>query len=218
MATTTFIDNQTTIYAAWLNDVNNAVYNGIFVSPSITATSMICTGTASGTGFTALINNTFTSPGPFGSVTPNTGRFTTLTAASASFTSALPAGSGGTGLTSVGTIGNVLTSNGSAWVSSAPATVRGLGFNGETWRNVSGSRSSGTTYTNTNGYPIMICVSTSNGTNQGVTIVVNGVTVSIQNGGGSGYTQGVMGTAIVPTGATYSATYYGGFPLWTELY
>ena len=78
MASTTFIDNQTVIYAAWLNDVNNAVYNGIFVSPSITATNMICTGTASGTGFTNLITNTFASPAAIGNVTPNLGKFTDL--------------------------------------------------------------------------------------------------------------------------------------------
>lgn len=80
MASTTFIDNQTTIFADWLNDANNVVYNGIFVSPTITATSMVCTGTASGAGFTNLINNVFASPGAIGSATPNTGAFTTLTA------------------------------------------------------------------------------------------------------------------------------------------
>jgi hypothetical protein len=80
MASTTFIDNQTTIYAAWLNDVNSVVYNGTFQSATITATSMVCTGTASGTGFTNLINNTFASPAAIGSATPNTGAFTTLSA------------------------------------------------------------------------------------------------------------------------------------------
>lgn len=80
MASTTFIDNQTTIFADWLNDANNAVYNGVFVSPTITATSMVCTGTASGAGFTNLINNTFASPDPIGTATPNTGAFTTLSA------------------------------------------------------------------------------------------------------------------------------------------
>ena len=35
---------------------------------------------------------------------------------------ALPAGSGGTGLTAPGTSGNILSSNGTAWVSSAPAS------------------------------------------------------------------------------------------------
>jgi hypothetical protein len=80
MASTVFIDNQTTIYAAWLNDVNSAVYDGVFQSSTITATSMVCTGTASGVGFTNLINNTFASPDAIGSATPNTGAFTTLTA------------------------------------------------------------------------------------------------------------------------------------------
>lgn len=86
MASTTFIDNQTTIFADWLNDANNAVYNGIFVSPTITATSMVCTGTASGAGFTNLINNVFSSPGAIGSATPNTGAFTTLSSTSSTTT------------------------------------------------------------------------------------------------------------------------------------
>ena len=115
------------------------------------------------------------------------------------------------------TTGNVLTSNGTTWTSAAPA-VRGLGLGGEVWNDVTGSRASGTTYTNSRGYPIMIVVSTANGTSQSVTIVVGGVTVSTQTGGGSGYTQGVMGTAIVPTGSTYSATFTGSTPKWTELY
>jgi hypothetical protein len=29
MASTTFVDNQTIIYASWLNDVNNLTYNGV---------------------------------------------------------------------------------------------------------------------------------------------------------------------------------------------
>ena len=219
MASTNFVDNSTVIYAAWLNDVNNAVYNGIFAASSISPANLVCNGSVSGTGFTGLVNNTLSSPGAIGSGTPNTGKFTTLQATSLTgLTTPLSVGQGGTGLSAVGTSGNVLTSNGSAWVSSAPAITKGLGYNGETWHNVTSSRSSGTSYTNNNGYPIMICISTSNGTNQGVTIVVGGVTVSAQVGGGSGYTQGVMGTAIVPTGATYSATYYGNSPLWTELY
>lgn len=94
----------------------------------------------------------------------------------------------------------------------------GLGITGEVWNDVTGSRVSGTTYTNDKGYPIMIVVSTANGTSQSVTVVVGGVTVSIQTGGGSGYTQGVMGTAIVPTGSTYSVTFTGSTPRWTELY
>ena len=45
-----------------------------------------------------------------------------VSAGSLTLTTALTAANGGTGLTSAGTSGNVLTSNGSAWVSSAPAS------------------------------------------------------------------------------------------------
>ena len=40
MTTTTFTDNQTVIYAAWLNDVNNAVYNGSFPNGTINPTTV----------------------------------------------------------------------------------------------------------------------------------------------------------------------------------
>lgn len=43
MASTTFTDNQTVIYAAWLNDVNNAVYNGNFPNGVINATTINAT-------------------------------------------------------------------------------------------------------------------------------------------------------------------------------
>jgi hypothetical protein len=117
MASTTFTDNQTVIYAAWLNDVNNAVYNGNFVSPSITATNMICNGTASGAGFTALVNNTLASPTAIGNVTPNTGAFTALTANTVTASTAIAAASGGTGVSSSGAANNILASNGTNWIS-----------------------------------------------------------------------------------------------------
>ncbi|CAB4123402.1 hypothetical protein UFOVP41_52 [uncultured Caudovirales phage] len=230
MASTTFIDQQTVIYAAWLNDVNNAVYNGVFASSTITAASMICTGTASGTGFTNLINNSFSAPGAIGSSTPNTGVFTTLqatgalSAASASFTAALPASSGGTGITSAGTSGNVLTSNGSAWVSSAPAG--GVGKSGTVWNNVTGSRSIGTTYTNNYSYPIQVSAGIAgSGTNATITatFTVNGVvasTNSVTIGNNIGINATMNATAIVPPGATYvlSGTGNSGLSYWSELY
>lgn len=80
MASTTFIDQQTVIYAAWLNDTNNAVYNGIFAATTISPTNIVCNGSVSGTGFTSLVNNVFSSPAPIGNATPNTGAFTTLSA------------------------------------------------------------------------------------------------------------------------------------------
>ena len=46
-----------------------------------------------------------------------------VTGTAGGLSSTLAVGSGGTGLTSPGTSGNILTSNGSAWVSSAPAST-----------------------------------------------------------------------------------------------
>ena len=40
MASTTFIDNQTVIYAAWLNDVNSWTYNGTSISGIINGTTL----------------------------------------------------------------------------------------------------------------------------------------------------------------------------------
>jgi hypothetical protein len=222
MASTTFLDNQTVIYAAWLNDVNNAVYNGIFVSPSITATSMICNGTASGAGFTNLINNTFTAPGPIGSVTPSTGAFTTLSAtgalsaASASFTAALPIASGGTGLTSAGTSGNVLTSNGTVWASSTNLAI-GVG---QSWTDLTSSRAFDTTYTNSTGKPIEVGVTLINTAVAGsrAYLVIDGIYITGAGASFGGTATGVTG--IVPNGKTYSLLLDGG-PLsiehWAEL-
>ena len=80
MASTTFIDNQTTIFADWLNDVNTAVYTGVFPNGSLSLTTLNVTGAVTGAGFTSLINNSLSAPGAIGSATPNTGVFTTLSA------------------------------------------------------------------------------------------------------------------------------------------
>jgi hypothetical protein len=54
MASTTFIDQQTVIYAAWLNDVNNAVYNGSFPNGILNVTTLNATN-ATITNLTATI-------------------------------------------------------------------------------------------------------------------------------------------------------------------
>lgn len=90
MASTTFIDQQTVIVAAWLNDVNNAVYNGVFPNGSLSLTNLSVSGSVSGSGFTTLVNNTLSAPGAIGSVTPNTGAFTTLNATSSLTLNSVP--------------------------------------------------------------------------------------------------------------------------------
>lgn len=61
MASTTFIDQQTIIYAAWLNDVNNAVYNGIFPNgvlnvTTVNTTNLVATNATIGTFSPTSIN------------------------------------------------------------------------------------------------------------------------------------------------------------------
>ena len=222
MASTTFVDNQTVIYAAWLNDVNNAVYNGIFSSTSITSASMICTGTASGSGFTNLINNTFSAPAAIGSATPNTGKFTTLqttstttlggatsatsiSATSLSLSTALPIASGGTGLTSSGTSGYVLGSNGSAFVASAPFGLA------QTWQ--SPTRTSGTQYTNSTNLPIQVAFYLQSSSTSTISAVVGGITIFSGTNPSSTYI-----TFIVPVGGTYTIIWNNASSQsWSEL-
>jgi len=46
LASTTFVDNQTIIYASWLNDVNNMTYNGVVVNGILNAPSTLALQTA----------------------------------------------------------------------------------------------------------------------------------------------------------------------------
>lgn len=71
-------------------------------------------------------------------------------------------GNGTSAMTAVapGTSGNILASNGTAWQSVAPTAIPdtpSLGV-GQTWQNLSESRSLATTYTNSTGKPIQIYV------------------------------------------------------------
>ena len=121
------------------------------------------------------------------------------------------AGTGAINSVSPGTSGNVLKSDGTNWTSSS---LRGLGLGGETWNDVSASRSLNTTYTNSNSYPIMVSTSQANttGNNQGYV----GSLVVTQ--GFSGSAANCTLTWIVPPGATYKLAGSVPIVLWTELY
>ena len=86
---------------------------------------------------------------------------------------------------------------------------------GQTWQNVTGSRSSGTTYTNNTGKPIMIAV-TSSGGSSGFSLYIDNMLIvtnySTYNSGGPSH--GI--TAIIPNGSTYRAT-GGSLVNWAEL-
>jgi hypothetical protein len=113
-------------------------------------------------------------------------------------------GNGTSGLQAVApsTSGNVLTSNGTTWQSVAlPNNSIGVG---QTWQDLTASRSPGVTYTNSTGKPIMVIVN-SRGSNpfgsisaitvDGLQIVANlNYNPSDEN----------SAQAIVPNGSTYS--------------
>lgn len=109
--------------------------------------------------------------------------------------------------------GNVLTSNGTTWQSTAlPNNSIGVG---QTWQNVTSSRTKGTTYTNSTGKPIMVMAigAYESAGNQTLSITVDGVAMSV------GFATGYGGTpmsVIVPNGSSYVVT-YGANLTWFEL-
>ncbi|WP_431482409.1 phage tail protein [Pseudomonas solani] len=90
-------------------------------------------------------------------------------------------------------------------VESLEARPRALG-DGQTWQNLTASRVSGTTYTNTTGRPIFVQASISTG---GITVVCNGVSI-VPNGFHAAF--------VVPNGGTYSIAWTNNLnAVWAEL-
>lgn len=92
-----------------------------------------------------------------------------------------------------------------------PALSPAIG-SGQTWQDVTGSRVSGTTYTNSTGKAIQVYVGSVAGAGNTISIVVSGVAIA-------SFTEGADSNQctsfIVPVGATYSIT--GSFNKWSEL-
>jgi hypothetical protein len=124
-------------------------------------------------------------------------------------------------IASVGTSGQVLTSNGAGALPTFQ-NAGGIGV-GQTWTDVTGSRSSGTTYTNSTGKPIMVNITARHsayvGTLYTAYLTVGGVQVCEQYGSndGSGEYHYLTMSAIVPNGTTYVFSGSGGFGAWYEL-
>ncbi|WP_200481466.1 MULTISPECIES: phage tail protein [unclassified Acinetobacter] len=86
---------------------------------------------------------------------------------------------------------------------------------GQSWSDVTSSRSANTTYTNTTGKPIQIMVTTANWNNAGsFELVLDGVSVT-SIGNQDGYNQSKPVSAIVQNGSTYRVN--GSFTKWSEL-
>jgi hypothetical protein len=131
-------------------------------------------------------------------------------------------GNGTSGINSVApsTSGNILVSDGTAWTSNtiqASSIKLGLGITGETWQNVGGSRAVGTTYTNSETYPIQVIVTLVN--TSGAWFYINGNLVirqfyDVNTGAGQiGYS---FVSAIIPPDSTYRVI-NGNLSTWYEL-
>ena len=120
-----------------------------------------------------------------------------------------------------GTSGNILASNGTTWTSTALSSlIKGLGFGGETWHDVTGTRSSGVPYTNNHGYPIQVSAWETGQYDSNCQFLINGSVVAFWGAqfNGAGAVSGITGP-IVPPGATYQInTQGGGITGWWELY
>jgi hypothetical protein len=95
---------------------------------------------------------------------------------------------------------------------------------GQTWQNVTGSRVSGTTYTNSTGKPIFVSIQAAPSTSGGayLDVFINGVTLGYL-GQGSGVSPSTVyssfWTVVIPSGDTYKATIVGSISIgnWFEL-
>jgi len=122
----------------------------------------------------------------------------------------LPATSGTVGLVS-GNLGTPSALVGTNITGTATGLNAGIGV-GQTWQDMSGSRSAGVTYTNSTGKPIMVSIRAQTGTSD-CSIAVDGVTtaLSLQTTATRQFL-----TTIVPNGSTYimQPSYSA---LWAEL-
>jgi len=93
----------------------------------------------------------------------------------------------------------------------------GLGWNGTSYHDFTSSKTVGTTYTNSYGYPIFLEISTNAGGGGATSINVNGSQIAYMNSV-SAPPYGAYVCAIIPTGTTYSVSSNGYITQWTEIY
>jgi hypothetical protein len=200
-----------------------------------TALPIASGGTAATTAAGARTSLGVAASGANSDITSVTGLTTALTVAqggtgAATHTSkGVLIGNGTSAVTTVspGTTGNVLKSDGTSWTS-ATLTIKGLGLGGEVWNNVTASRAAGSSYTNSNAYPIMFAISAtksaSSNTQGSIDMIVDGLTITqVASRVGNNIDHSVVilsSTVIVPPGKTYSVTLSGdtSLTLWRELY
>ncbi len=121
--------------------------------------------------------------------------------------------SGTSGSIQVGGVDKVIIGSTGIQQGSLDTAIRPIG-EGQTWQNLTATRATSTTYTNSTGRPITVVVSPGvAAAGQSVSAVVGGVTVL--SASLSGYT--VPLTFIVPNDTTYLVAATSGFSSWAEL-
>jgi hypothetical protein len=230
--------------AAALTDETGTGANVFAGSPTLTGTPLAPTA-APGTNTTQIATTAFVQnvAGALGTMSTQNANAVAITGGTVTGITDLTVADGGTGastfaansvvlgngtsslagnMVAPSTAGKVLVSNGTTWTAqtiAASGIKLGLGITGEVWNNVTGSRSSGTPYTNTNAYPIAVSARGTGASSPSITIVVGGVTVSDFNWQFNGAGAHSGGFTIVPAGATYTLTFNSsGIDFWSELY
>jgi hypothetical protein len=214
-------------------------------SPTLTGTPLAPTATA-GTNTTQIATTAFVQnvAGALGTMSTQNANAVAITGGAVTGITDLAVADGGTGastfttnsvvlgngtsslagnMVAPSTAGKVLVSNGTTWTAqtiTASGIKLGLGITGETWHDVTGSRSQGVYYTNSYGYPIQVVGNFGcNGGGQGL-IYIDGVLIAYwqaQFNGCGGYS--VNMPCIVPAGSTYLLTGMNGSTRgWYELY
>jgi hypothetical protein len=111
--------------------------------------------------------------------------------------------------------GLTLSCQSGVWTGSS---VKGLGFGGTTWHNMTGARSFNTQYTNPYNYPIAVSATATCAVTSSIQGYVNGALVSFfqwQFNGCGSYGGAFI---LVPPGATYQLNSGQGIYNWQELY
>lgn len=122
---------------------------------------------------------------------------------------------GNTGQTVVGGASTMLANTSATYIYRAsntswfpmqtvPSANTQLGV-GQTWQDLTASRTAGTTYTNSTGKPIYVSVTQNQGNSASATLTVNGIIVSYSADKNTNNTTGLgmFVCAIVPAGVTY---------------
>ena len=105
-----------------------------------------------------------------------------------------------------------------AFVNNQINAMKGLGFGGTTWHNVTGSRSFNTSYTNSYSYPIAVGATSNPSTSSSIQAFVDGILVSYFNWQFNGLGDHGGAFIIVPAGATYQLNSGQSLYNWAELY